>query len=405
MGWTDACPRRVAAEITRRLLLGMGLVRSLMTFKVAVVGTGADPENPDTDGYAMAYRHAGAYRRLDSCSLVACADIIPENAADFGDRWDIPEENVYEDSDQMLADVEPDIVSVCVPPHVHADVVKSVATAASVRAIHCEKPMATTWSDCEEMVAVCEDQHVQLTFNHQRRFGGPFRKAKSELDAGSIGQLERIEIGGKNLFDYGSHLFDLCGFLTDQSPPAWVLAGIDYSEENIQFGAHNENMAIAQWQYENGVSGLAATGEESILVPQVRLIGSEGRIDIGTTDGPIRMRTDGTWRTLDADGDTIHGPAPSRLEGAKQRLVEKLPILTVEKVRSPTFIDRAIEEIVDALESGRTSELDAENALQATSLIFGCWESSRRRERVDFPLDISDNPLESMVDSGELLAD
>ena len=35
-------------------------------------------------------------------------------------------------------------------------------------------------------------------------------------------------------------------------------------------------------------------------------------------------------------------------------------------------------------------------------MIFGAWESARRRGRVEFPLDIEDNPLEAMVESGEL---
>ena len=51
---------------------------------------------------------------------------------------------------------------------------------------------------------------------------------------------------------------------------------------------------------------------------------------------------------------------------------------------------------------GRASELRAENALTATEIIFGCWESSRRHNCVDFPLSIEDNPLEAMVASGDL---
>lgn len=62
----------------------------------------------------------------------------------------------------------------------------------------------------------------------------------------------------------------------------------------------------------------------------------------------------------------------------------------------------AIADIVPALKEGRESELCARNALNATELIFACWESARRRGRVDLPLMISDNPLEAMVESGEL---
>ena len=95
-----------------------------MTYRVAIVGTGNDPGERDREGYAMAYRHAGGYERLDSCSLVACADIVRENAEAFADHHDL--EAVYEDHETMLEGSEPDVVSVCVPPSVHAELRRSM---------------------------------------------------------------------------------------------------------------------------------------------------------------------------------------------------------------------------------------------------------------------------------------
>jgi predicted dehydrogenase len=83
-------------------------------------------------------------------------------------------------------------------------------------------------------------------------------------------------------------------------------------------------------------------------------------------------------------------------------LAERLPLVSAAKVRKPTFVDRAIEDVVKALEEGREPELGAKNALQSTELIFAAWESARRRGRVTLPLDVEDNPLEAMVEAGEL---
>lgn len=374
-----------------------------MTYTVAVVGTGPDPDDPDTDGYAIAYRHAAGYRRLGNCRLTACADIVAENAEQFADRWGLHGANVFEDAARMVEEVSPDIVSVCVPPRAHAQVVTECAETGIPDAIHCEKPMAATWGECKEMVQVCDRHGVQLTFNHQRRFGIPFRKAKAMLDEGRIGELDRIEVGGKNLYDYGSHLFDLCGYITDQATPSWVLAGLDYTEENIQFGAHNENQSLVQWEYENGISGLASTGHESLLSCQLRLLGDEGIIELGAESAPLRVRTDRTWESIDTGGDGIHGPTETLLDAGKQKLADYLPLFTKERVGPSTFIDRALVDVVQALEEGGRPELAAENALQSTELIFAAWESARRRGRVSLPLEISDNPLEAMVDSGTML--
>jgi predicted dehydrogenase len=151
-----------------------------MTYRVAVIGTGSEPEERNREGYAMAYRHAGGYERLESCSLVACADIVRENAEAFAEYYDL--EAVFEDHETMLETIEPDIISVCVPPTAHADLVLDCARAPSVDAIHCEKPMATTWRDCQRMVEVCETEDVQLSIDHQRRFAEPARRAKELID-------------------------------------------------------------------------------------------------------------------------------------------------------------------------------------------------------------------------------
>jgi len=58
--------------------------------------------------------------------------------------------------------------------------------------------------------------------------------------------------------------------------------------------------------------------------------------------------------------------------------------------------------VVECIGTDDEPTLGARNALNSTEIIFGIWESARRRGRVDFPLDIDDNPLHAMVESGEL---
>lgn len=352
---------------------------------VAFVGTGK-PQGEDATGFAMAYKHAEAYQALDNCEIVACADIVRENADAFAEAHDIDDERVFEDYEEMLSTAEPDIVSVTVPPAIHADIVLGCVRSGVVEAVHCEKPMSDDWNDSVQMVEAAEEYDVQLTFNHQRRMGKPFREAKRLLDDGEIGDLQRVEFAAANLFDYGTHSFDLCNFYNDECDSEWVLAQIEYSEENVLFGAHNTNEAIVQWKYENGVFGYGATGAGTVAEAvncHHRLIGEDGRIEVGvgfcgSGDGTtlrIRRAGDKDWETIDVGEAGIHGPG---------------------------FHEAAIEHLVTALDEGTEPELSGRNALRASELIFGAWESSRRRGRVDFPLDIDGNPLVSMIESGDL---
>jgi hypothetical protein len=68
-------------------------------------------------------------------------------------------------------------------------------------------------------------------------------------------------------------------------------------------------------------------------------------------------------------------------------------------------IPAAILDLVDALKTGREPQLSARKALQATELIFATYESSRRRGRVDLPLEIEDSPFLSMLESGVISAE
>lgn len=352
-----------------------------MEYEVAIIGTGTEPDDPGRDGYAMAYHHAAAYEKVDGCELVACADIVPENADAFAEEFGLDE--VFEEYERMLEAVEPDIISVCVPPAVHADIVVDCIRSGIPEAIHCEKPMADTFGGARRMAEATASHDVQLTFNHQRRFSDAVRKAKTLLDDGEIGELRRVEFSAIGIYDYGSHSFDLCNYFNDEHAAEWVMAQVDYREENVLFGTHNENQAIVFWEYDNGVTGIAGTDEDhegpaAAIGCHNRLVGSEGTIEVGSEaeDAPVlRIRRDGgDWETVETE-DGLHGWA---------------------------FIDRAIAENVRCLREDVEPELSAENALTATELIFGAYESARRRGRVEFPLDIDDNPLEAMVESGDL---
>ena len=71
-------------------------------------------------------------------------------------------------------------------------------------------------------------------------------------------------------------------------------------------------------------------------------------------------------------------------------------------MHGPGFHERAIADLIDALRTGREPELSARRALNATEIIFGIYESSRRRGRVDLPLTVQDHPLATMVEAGDL---
>jgi len=355
-------------------------------YTVAVVGTGPEPRNPTVEGFAMGYRHAEAYRSNEDCRFVACADVVPENASAFAETFDLDEGAIYEDYERMLAEVEPDVVSVTVPPALHEQVVVDCARSGVVDAVHCEKPMALTWPSAERMVQTCWRRDVQLTFNHQRRFGRPFTEADRLLEAGEIGALRRIEIGWGDFFDTGAHTVDLAGMFNHDRPAEWIIAQLDYREEDLRFGAHQENQMWAQWRYENGVYGILSTGAGTSMVDAaIVLSGADGTIRIDAEDGPmLELEREGRREAIDVGGETIHATAEDGDRFGSR------------------FHDRSIGDAIDALQTGEESGLAGRIGLNTAEILFGGYESVRRRERIDLPLDVDDSPLEAMVESGAL---
>lgn len=354
------------------------------TYRVAIVGVGADPTTKTKDGFAMGYAHAEAYRQLDACEIVACADLKEANARRFAEQFDLDSDRVFTDHERLLAAMEPNIVSVCVPAPAHAEIVQSCLRS-DVDAIHCEKPMAATWRECRTIALESHRRDVQLTFNHQRRFNEISERTKELVDSGAIGELTRIETNPFNLFDYGSHSLDLASYYTGDQPAAWVLAGLDYRTDQQWFGMHVENQSVTAWEFTNGVFGIATTDsgdlDRRLGDWHHRLVGEEGILEsgygiYGETEQPaIRLCQDSGWTPIHCE----EGPYSDRDQ------------------------DRIIAHIVSVLGTDTEPRVSARRALNGTEIIFGAYESVRRRGRVECPLTIDDHPLEAMVADNTLV--
>ena len=215
------------------------------------------------------------------------------------------------------------------------------------------------------MVRACEERGVQLTFNHQRRFSEQFIEARELLRSGAIGELRRLEGTCSNLFDWGTHWFDMFHFYNDETPAESVLGQIEPTGGKTYFGVPVEGQGLSHVKFRNGVHGLLLTGGEPEYGLATRLVGTAGVIE-AAAGGETPLRA---WDT----------------RGQNTPPIEQAPLGEV--------VARGVLDLVDALKTGREPELSAARALRATELIFATYESSRRRGRVDLPLTIEDSPL------------
>ena len=333
-------------------------------FRVGIIGCGRPWKSPGASGFGMSNFHAHGYTTSPDATIVALADVNLDNARAFQTAHG--GERIYTDYHEMLAREQLDIVSICTWPHLHAPMVIAAAEA-GVKAIHCEKPMAPSYAEALQMVAICQAHGTQLTINHQRRFGAHFRMARDLLKSGTIGQLQRLEGMCMNLFDWGTHWFDMFGFYNDEAAARWVIGQVDWRDGATIFGITVEGQGISLFSYENGVQGLLMTGYGTERKLSNRLVGSKGVIEVtlGTTSIRVRGKGDADWRDVQVAQET------------QENLSE--------------VVGLGVLDLIYALKTGREPELSAHRALRATELAFATYESSRRGGRVELPLE----PLES----------
>jgi predicted dehydrogenase len=264
-------------------------------YRAAIIGTGRPRREEGATGFGMSHHHARGYLASGQCELVALADINRQNAEAFRDEHGTSQTRIFEDYRQMLAEARPDVVSICTWPGLHAEMVIAAAEA-GVRAVHCEKPMAPTWGEARRMHAACVERGVQLTFNHQRRFEASFRTARRVLREGAIGQVVQMQAACSNLFDWGTHWFDMLFFFNGESPAEWVMGQIDVRAERAVFGVPLETQGLSYIAYQNGVRGLLITGDtlpaesperpgRNALGAAHRIVGSEGVLELGGAGG------------------------------------------------------------------------------------------------------------------------
>ncbi len=161
-----------------------------------------------------------AWKEIPGVELVGAWNRTPERARRLG----VP---VYEDIDQMLAEAKPDFVDIITGVEAHAEHV-----AAAVRhgiPVICQKPMGTTFDQCEAMVDSAGD--LPFLIHENWRWQAPMRAMKALIDAGEIGEPFRARIQFSCSFpvfdnqpalaelpqfiltDIGSHILDIPRFL------------------------------------------------------------------------------------------------------------------------------------------------------------------------------------------------
>ena len=320
------------------------------------MGTTIDEEVTDSKGSKdprMAYSHAQGYSVVDGVDLVAVSDVLPEKVETTQEKYDVP--RGYSDYREMILVERPDIVSITTRPSTHAEI--AIFSAKNgVKGIYCEKPMACSMSEVDQIVSACHKNKVKFNYGTNRRYQPLFWRMRDLIESGRIGDLQCIICHcGPSSAQWGhTHMTDMMLYLALDSDVDYVQADIGATDEdwdNWQISI-DPSILMAYVQFKSGVRGYhtIASGYE------FEAIGSQGVLRTSGSNGLIHKQ----FGRLTPETEDI----------------------------TPDFgTANCIRNLIDSIEHDIQTTCGVELASKSQEMIFGFVDSGRQNgRRVSFPL-------------------
>lgn len=354
-----------------------------MTYKAGIIGTGGIAgmgilgmhDEDEIGEKKVRASHAGGYREADGVELVAVADLDEDALDQFGSSWDIPEDHRYIGHKTMLESEDLDIVSVCTPTVFHRDhVIDTVESGAEPNVIWCEKPIATSVSDAEEMTRICAENNIELVVNHSFRFTNKLQQLKKLLQQKNLlGKVHSVTAQYRmELMRNSTHVLDTLVYLLD-SRVEQVSGYINGKNEAI------DTLDVSRQIHDAGGGGYLVMRNGSFAtidctIPRnassmtYQFIGSKGKLYLNNDDGEWRY-----WQLT--NGDHIE----KSLEG-----LDKPWTWDIDYRQS---FPNAAAHLVDILDGNAANLSPGEAATRSLEVIVGFYISHYTGSTVSLPLD------------------
>lgn len=327
-------------------------------------------------------RHIPEYAANRNCELVGYYDTAKSRAEDMASKYG---GMAYDTAEELLSNSEIDAVSVCTANYAHAEL--AIKAMKAGKHVLCEKPMAVTLADCEEMVKVSKETGKLLMIGQNQRLTKAHILARQMVADGVLGKVVtfRTTFGhggpetwaiepGKNTWffdkrkaamgamaDLGIHKTDLIQYLLGQKVVRTTakLTTLDKrSADGELIGVDDNSLCI--YEMEDGAIG-------TMTASWTYYAAEDNSTVLYGTEGELRIYDD---------------PAHSIVLRKKGGMVETFDVEQIQTNDNQTK-SGVIDLWVDCLVNGREPEISGESVLSAMRAVFASMESSETGKTVD----------------------
>jgi len=265
-----------------------------------------------------------AWAKIPEAEIVALVDTDGSKAAEQAERFGV--NATYSDLASALEEHDVDFVDLATPPPTHLDLVRTAAAAGAN--ILCQKPLAPTLAEVDEMIRVADRAGVSLVANENMRFQPWFRKTKELLDSGAIGRPFYVRMSNRGrstlptatfatqpyfatmprliVYEMGVHLLDTLRYLVGE--PSTLTGAIGHANQDIA----GEDHAAVLLTYDKLIATIESswaavsvwTTDNRVGWADVTIDGEKGSIHL-SADGRLRLLTDEPEQSFQYGPDSI----------------------------------------------------------------------------------------------------
>lgn len=346
--------------------------------KVAIVGTGS-----------ISQEHIKGYLQFpDRCKIIALVDIYPEKAEEKKQKYNLLDADVYDDHKKILDRKDIDLIDICTPPYVHAEIaINSLNAGKNVMG---EKPMAASLEECDAMIDAAKINKKLLSVVAQNRYRTSYMNLKKTLDSGLAGDIVHAQIdsfwwrghsyydlwwrgtwekeGGGCTLNHAVHHIDMAAWMMGMPEEVQAIMS-NTSHDNAEV----EDISIAILKYKNGALGQITSsvvhhGEEQQVVFQ----GKNARISA-------------PWKVYASTARSNGFPERNvNLEEEIEKYYESLPETKYEGHAAQ------IDDVLNYFETGKIVLVSGEDGKRSLELITAIYKSATARQPVKLPLSKED---------------
>ena len=336
--------------------------------RVAIIGCGSIARQ----------RHAHEYSLNSNVEIAGFFDFVSERAQELAEEYG---SKAYSSLDELLEDKSVDAVSVCVANAYHAET--TIKALRSGKHVLCEKPMAISLEDCEEMIKEAERSGKRLMIGHNQRLTPAHRRAKEIIASGEMGKVltffsmfghggpeswsieksrntwffKKSSAAFGSMADLGIHKIDLIRYLVgDESDDVYSrMCVLDKTfEDGTPIEVDDNSVEILKFR--NGAFGTVTTSWT--------VYGTEfNQSVICLEKGVLKLYSDPEYSLI-----IVHS------DGREEKLaLDRIQTNSDEQQASSGVID----EFVSAILENRPSILDATDIIKSMRAVFACQRSDK----------------------------